>query len=666
MEYKRERNMLETRVEELEKKSTYHDDHLRVIDAWWDQLLDEVRLLTNQPDHTGSGYTNGASSEFPSSLLFDDVATFSGHLKEKQTHITASLNALFKSLKSASPDHGKSEKVDALQTRLSSLLASEKAHKVEITRLMKEKEDANARLTEATIKYMTAEKKVDRLKSQTLAKIERQAMFHSNTGPDVKKEGGTSDEQSAKDHEISAKVAEGNVADAEQARKEAQAIACKQKEELQQLQTDNTRLSEKVTTFTIKFGRLSEEDIASCDAYKNLKVKLEDLATRYNHIEALNKELSERSEKLEAERTIYKDTILAEQQVVISDMQLQLSKTEQDLARVRAGRDELIQDQTQRKSREDQRLAAVKELNELAETRGSRIASLELEVERLRLQLDAETPPIDPSFANMGLEELRQKHEQLDKAYKVLSQELPSLEQAFKKAHEQSTRKLTSIQENEDRMKRLQAEKNKADQKYFSAMKAKETLSAENRALKNQNSKSTEIITQLKEAERKVRDLMSNLEKQIAEMKTTQQTLITKNRELQTRVTEQNNTIDSLKSQVTELSTFLKNRDLAVSKEASARREAEIEVEKLHVKLEDAQRALESNKPKGSENSQLEALRQIALCSVCRNRFKNTAIRSCGHVFCKQCADERIASRSRKCPNCGRGFAATDLISVHL
>lgn len=39
-------------------------------------------------------------------------------------------------------------------------------------------------------------------------------------------------------------------------------------------------------------------------------------------------------------------------------------------------------------------------------------------------------------------------------------------------------------------------------------MKSKETLSAENRAIKNQNSKSTEIITQLKEAERKVRDLM--------------------------------------------------------------------------------------------------------------------------------------------------------------
>lgn len=30
--------MLEARVEELEKKSTYHDDHLRVIDAWWSQV----------------------------------------------------------------------------------------------------------------------------------------------------------------------------------------------------------------------------------------------------------------------------------------------------------------------------------------------------------------------------------------------------------------------------------------------------------------------------------------------------------------------------------------------------------------------------------------------------------------------------------------------------
>lgn len=99
-------------------------------------------------------------------------------------------------------------------------------------------------------------------------------------------------------------------------------------------------------------------------------------------------------------------------------------------------------------------------------------------------------------------------------------------------------------------------------------------------------------------------------------MRTTQQTLITKNREHQSRVTEQSNTIDSLKSQVSELSIFLKARDAAVAKESTARREAETEVEKLHVKLEDAQRAVENSKPKGSENSQLEALRVCISCGV--------------------------------------------------
>ena len=37
-EYKRERNILEARLEELDKKSAYHDDHLRIVDAWWTQV----------------------------------------------------------------------------------------------------------------------------------------------------------------------------------------------------------------------------------------------------------------------------------------------------------------------------------------------------------------------------------------------------------------------------------------------------------------------------------------------------------------------------------------------------------------------------------------------------------------------------------------------------
>ncbi|KAF8244720.1 BRE1-domain-containing protein [Wilcoxina mikolae CBS 423.85] len=613
-EYKRERNILESRVEELDKRSAYHDDHLRIVDAWWTQLLDEVRILAGAPDSSANTYQNGvgftASSEFPSSLLFNDIASFAEHLKEKRDHITMSLKVLFKTIKSGSHLKEESERIDEMQSRIRHLLVNQQANKVEIARLEKEVESANARLTEATVKYLTAEKKVDRLKSQTLAKIERQAMFNANAGPEPQKDTKmTDEEQSAKDREISAKVAEGHYADVEQARKEAQAIASKQKEEIQQLQVDNARLSEQVTTFTIKFGRLTEDDISSCDAYKNLKVRLEDIATRYNHIEALNKELSDRIEALEGERSSFKEKILEEQQAVLDEMQTQLSKTESDLARIRGARDDLLQDQLLRRAREDAKFTAAKEVGELAEARAARIASLELEVERLQKELDSKTQPSDPNITELDLPQLRQKHEQLDKAYKVLEQELPGLEQAFKKAHELSNKKVAHLQETEEKLKRLMAEKNKADSKYFTAMKSKEGLQLENRALKSQNSKSTEIITQLKEAEKKVRDLMSNMEKQISEMKNSNQALLSKNREMQSRMTEQSNTIDSLKSQLEQLNTSLRNRDASLAKESATRRDAEIEIEKLHVKIDEAERALESNKPVESENSQLEALR---------------------------------------------------------
>lgn len=38
LEYKRQVNTLEARLEELNKRSTHHDDHIRVVDAWWVQV----------------------------------------------------------------------------------------------------------------------------------------------------------------------------------------------------------------------------------------------------------------------------------------------------------------------------------------------------------------------------------------------------------------------------------------------------------------------------------------------------------------------------------------------------------------------------------------------------------------------------------------------------
>lgn len=45
LEYKREKINLESRVLELEKNSTDHDDHIRIVDAW----VLQVRLASLSP-----------------------------------------------------------------------------------------------------------------------------------------------------------------------------------------------------------------------------------------------------------------------------------------------------------------------------------------------------------------------------------------------------------------------------------------------------------------------------------------------------------------------------------------------------------------------------------------------------------------------------------------
>lgn len=53
-------------------------------------------------------------------------------------------------------------------------------------------------------------------------------------------------------------------------------------------------------------------------------------------------------------------------------------------------------------------------------------------------------------------------------------------------------------------------------------------------------------------------------------------------------------------------------------------------------------------------------------CQICKNKIKNTVIKSCGHVFCDGCVQDRLTNRSRKCPNCGKAFGNGDLMRIHI
>lgn len=51
-------------------------------------------------------------------------------------------------------------------------------------------------------------------------------------------------------------------------------------------------------------------------------------------------------------------------------------------------------------------------------------------------------------------------------------------------------------------------------------------------------------------------------------------------------------------------------------------------------------------------------------CSVCKDRFKSVAITRCFHLFCKECIDENLRNRQRKCPACGEKFGQDDVTNI--
>jgi E3 ubiquitin-protein ligase BRE1 len=70
-EYKREQKYWQKEYTKLSEKLTHHDDHLRTIDAWFSQLLDEVRILAADALPTPPQSATSASSGMtPSSTHF--------------------------------------------------------------------------------------------------------------------------------------------------------------------------------------------------------------------------------------------------------------------------------------------------------------------------------------------------------------------------------------------------------------------------------------------------------------------------------------------------------------------------------------------------------------------------------------------------------------------
>ncbi|CAG8896496.1 unnamed protein product [Penicillium egyptiacum] len=647
-EYKREKSSLESRLSQMSKATTFHNDHLRVIDLWFKQLIDEVKILL------GSSQAEDQETSFKSSLQFEDVEEFEAHLKSRSEDIRAIISQV--QSKSNAPTD-----ISEVQTRLAKKLAEEKVAIAELEKALAEKQQLEESLEEASLRYLVAEKKLDRAKSLTVAKLEKQQSMG------IQRPGDTAQSKREESSPANGGTPAGDRnPELEEANNKLTAISEKQKEQVRKLEAENASLLGQITEIKIKSSKFTDDDYAHTDLFKHLRSQYDDVVKRINHLEATNVQLREEAEKYRSERTAYKIQVEDETQSTIAEKEAQLMRAETDLARIRNARDELLADQQMRKAAQDQKKTSSLKLQELADAREARITALESESQRLRLQIEGSKS--DDNINDMPPEELRAKYTSLERQYSMLNTELTSMQTAYTKFATLASQKVTDFGAMEEKVARLTAEKSKADQKFFAAMKSKEARDVEVRTLRMQSSKTSDIVAQLKESEATTRSLVSNMDKQASETKEALNAALSKHRAIQQQLTESNILMEGLKNQVAELKGLSISKDSTLGSTASALRQAETEVAGLKQSLSDTKKSLDNwkNKSLGNSSSEYEMLRTLALCTVCRRNFKNTAIKTCGHVFCKDCVEERLTSRSRKCPNCGKSFGSNDHMHITL
>jgi E3 ubiquitin-protein ligase BRE1 len=120
---------------------------------------------------------------------------------------------------------------------------------------------------------------------------------------------------------------------------------------------------------TVKAASPSVLEIEQFEPYKLLVAHKDHLSAEIARHEAICERVREENTTLVAERTKFKEDLIAEHKVPLDEANNQLLRIERDLTRVRGVRDELHLELQNRKAHEDDTLHSAREISEIADAR---------------------------------------------------------------------------------------------------------------------------------------------------------------------------------------------------------------------------------------------------------------------------------------------------------
>lgn len=265
------------------------------------------------------------------------------------------------------------------------------------------------------------------------------------------------------------------------------------------------------------------------------------------------------------------------------------------------------------------------------------------------------------------IQQLQAQADTVDLTLSELCAEIDSLSAADASADRETERTLTKrvieLGKLEDKVLRLTAEKAKADNKYFSAMRAKDAVEAEKLLLSRQLEKHKAAVNKFSEAE-KAFSTQRVLDE--VEVKAAREALDAHKAELgQLKIAlvsaeaREANACQVLASTEERMAQLIRSGEGARNDALRAEERSQ----GLSHDLERARKAAAAPRhgSSGSGNAELEALKSLLICSTCKERYRAKVITKCMHTFCSECVDSRIQTRQRKCPHCGLAFAISDV-----
>ncbi|KAG5360158.1 E3 ubiquitin-protein ligase BRE1 [Yarrowia sp. B02] len=655
--YRREKETLEKQLESQADKERDLEERVVRLGTWWDKLADRLAVVV------GKYQFDAPQREVKKEVKEEEGEEKEGDEDEEKDDTPPGPTGLASDLELE-------EKSDAISKHFSDLLdlvadKVDKQDKTEVARLsagytdmaeqrhllVQKIQDLEHEAQTMKSQYLSAAKKLDRFKSPTVKLIEGEDAVEEENGDkaDDKKTEKTDDKS-----ETQKDSAEKDTADSA-ALKETIEL---QEKQMKELDAKIDTLEHEASLFSAKMSDLSESDLLEhSGAFKALKEQLSDRTTQVAALEKSRDAISAEKAALDENRQQFRSTLKREFEKREADLRAQLSRAETDLVRIRTARDGVLADLNTKKATEADKLKTIESLKELGEVYKQRIGTLESEVQRWRKEGN-EGVDKSTNVEGKSLEELQKEVKVLTMTNQSLMAEIPGMEAAFVSAQKMAENKALDVSDRESKLTKLLAEKARADEKYFAAMRHKDALAAENAKLKAQMVKSSELVNQLQEVDAKTRAKIDVLEKTLADYVALHAKQQEACKRLTSQVAEKTHMLNGAQKYLATLKEEMKQQGTKLSVGEHRARKLALDNAKLTKQVE-----LSSF---GGSSDEIDELRSIAMCSLCSKNWKDTALKVCGHVFCHQCAQDRLDARLRKCPNCNKPFSQNDLLTVHL